>query len=136
MVMVSGIKIKISMFFQVKSHVAKEFHQVNEEKPQMKEESSLIVKQDGQITQECVKSNSILPLTPKLTRKSTAPRFISPLQGKIVDQGSDVEIEGIVDGKILTRIIFFCRSITVLKLKINFQAILNPVLRGAKTVTI
>lgn len=83
---------------EVKSHLAKEYHQLNEEKPQVLEESSVIVKQGGQITQECVKSNSILPLMPKLTRKSTAPRFISPLQGKIVDQGSDIELEGIVDG--------------------------------------
>jgi len=34
----------------------------------------------------------------KPTRKSIAPRFMSPLVGKIVDQGSDVTLEAIVDG--------------------------------------
>lgn len=31
-------------------------------------------------------------------RKTTAPRFISPFNGKILDQGSDVTLEAIIDG--------------------------------------
>lgn len=34
----------------------------------------------------------------KSTRKNTAPRFISPLIGKILDQGSDTVLEAIIDG--------------------------------------
>uniref|UniRef100_A0A1B0CIV6 Ig-like domain-containing protein n=2 Tax=Lutzomyia longipalpis TaxID=7200 RepID=A0A1B0CIV6_LUTLO len=35
---------------------------------------------------------------PKATRKHTPPRFISPLIGKIVDQGANVVLEAVVDG--------------------------------------
>ena len=35
----------------------------------------------------------------KPTRKATAPRFVSPVTGMIVDQGTDVVLEGIVDGE-------------------------------------
>lgn len=34
----------------------------------------------------------------KSPRKNIAPRFVSPLIGKIVDQGADVVLEGIIDG--------------------------------------
>lgn len=36
--------------------------------------------------------------TGKPVRRNIAPRFVSPLIGKIVDQGVDVTLEGIVDG--------------------------------------
>lgn len=35
---------------------------------------------------------------PKSTRKNVAPRFVTPFNGKIVDQGGDVMLEAIVDG--------------------------------------
>lgn len=35
---------------------------------------------------------------PKSTRKNMAPRFVTPFNGKIVDQGGDVMLEAIVDG--------------------------------------
>lgn len=71
---------------------------MNNENVHVKEETSLVVTKNGSVTQECIKSNSLFPSMPKLTRKSTAPRFLSPLQGKIVDQGADVELEGVIDG--------------------------------------
>lgn len=43
-------------------------------------------------------TGSTVSNVPKITRKNIAPRFVSPLIGKIVDQGSDVHLEGIVDG--------------------------------------
>lgn len=50
------------------------------------EKHESIIAQSGQIS------------TGKPIRRSTAPRFVSPLIGKIVDQGVDVVLEGIVDG--------------------------------------
>lgn len=38
-------------------------------------------------------------MSPKIVRKSVAPRFMTPLNGKIVDQGTDVVFEGIIDGE-------------------------------------
>lgn len=35
----------------------------------------------------------------KPTRKPIAPRFVSPITGMIVDQGTDVVLEGIIDGE-------------------------------------
>lgn len=35
----------------------------------------------------------------KPTRKTTAPRFVSPITGMIVDQDSDVVLEGVIDGE-------------------------------------
>lgn len=50
------------------------------------EKHESIIAQSGQIS------------TGKPIRRNTAPRFVSPLIGKIVDQGVDVVLEGIVDG--------------------------------------
>ncbi|XP_070494833.1 titin isoform X6 [Chironomus tepperi] len=50
------------------------------------EKHESIIAQSGQIS------------TGKPIRRSTAPRFVSPLIGKIVDQGVDVVLESIVDG--------------------------------------
>ncbi|XP_072152898.1 uncharacterized protein zormin isoform X1 [Bemisia tabaci] len=50
---------------------------------------------------ESYQSNTNLPNAlsfPKPIRKQTAPRFVSTLMGKIVDQGSNVALEGIIDG--------------------------------------
>jgi hypothetical protein len=47
---------------------------------------------------ESIIANSGQISTGKPARRNVAPRFVSPLIGKIVDQGSDVVIEGIVDG--------------------------------------
>lgn len=42
-------------------------------------------------------SNSSISKT--TVRKTIAPRFISPLNGKIVDLGADVVLEAIIEGK-------------------------------------
>uniref|UniRef100_A0A8D8UCW3 Titin n=1 Tax=Cacopsylla melanoneura TaxID=428564 RepID=A0A8D8UCW3_9HEMI len=45
-----------------------------------------------------VKSSSSSSITKTGQRKSVAPRFISPLNGKIVDLGADVVLEAIIEG--------------------------------------
>lgn len=82
----------------MKKHESKEFRQLNNEAPQTKETSSLIIAKDGEISKEVIKTSGMLGIAPKSTRKSTAPRFMSPLQGRIVDQGADVVLEAIIDG--------------------------------------
>jgi titin len=59
---------------------------LNFSKNDLSEKHESIIAQSGQIT------------TGKPIRRNVAPRFVSPLIGKIVDQGVDVVIEGIVDG--------------------------------------
>lgn len=48
--------------------------------------------------EEGIKRNGKTMQVQKPSRKSTAPRFVSPLTGMIVDQGADIILEGIVDG--------------------------------------
>ncbi|XP_028982444.1 muscle M-line assembly protein unc-89 isoform X4 [Diachasma alloeum] len=51
------------------------------------------------IQQEKIKIMSeITPKIQKQIRKSISPRFISPITGMIVDQGSNVILEGVIDG--------------------------------------
>lgn len=90
----------------MESHESKEFHQVNNEPPIVKEDSSFVATTGSQFG-ELAKSNSLLMLAPKLGRKSMVPRFVTPVQGKIVDQGADVEMEGIIEGNSENRIYFF-----------------------------
>uniref|UniRef100_A0A182VN58 Ig-like domain-containing protein n=1 Tax=Anopheles merus TaxID=30066 RepID=A0A182VN58_ANOME len=47
---------------------------------------------------ETIIANSGQISTGKPARRNMAPRFVTPFNGKIVDQGADVIIEGIVDG--------------------------------------
>lgn len=54
-----------------------------------------------------VKSGSSSSITKSGQRKVVAPRFISPLNGKIVDLGADVVLEAIIEGKYL---ILWCRT--------------------------
>ncbi len=58
-------------------------HIINNIQPDRHEE---IISKSGQISQG------------KPMRRNIAPRFVSPLIGKIVDQGADVVLEGILDG--------------------------------------
>jgi len=83
----------------VRSHEAKEYHQINNNAPVVQESSSLLISKDGEITKDISKTSSSLAIAPKSTRKSTAPRFMTPLQGRIVDQGMDITLQGIIDGK-------------------------------------
>lgn len=53
------------------------------------------------IQQEKIKIISeTTPRIQKQTRKNIPPRFISPITGMIVDQGSNVVLEGVIDGKV------------------------------------
>ena len=88
------------MPLQFQSQKTQEFHQQNQEKPVIHQESVIKVMNGVSETKELIKSTSSTPIaSPKPARKSTAPRFITPLNGKIVDQGADVILDGIVDGK-------------------------------------
>ena len=71
-------------------------HQVNQEKPVIHQQSSLVVSRSSPITVPLPAAPA--PANPK-QRRAMPPRFISPLNGKIVDQGADVLLEGIVDGE-------------------------------------
>lgn len=72
----------------MQSQRVEQVHQVNQERPVVHQQSSLVVS----------RGSPVPPVKPK-QRKAVPPRFISPLNGKIVDQGADVLLEGIVDGK-------------------------------------
>ncbi|XP_034951171.1 uncharacterized protein [Chelonus insularis] len=55
----------------------------------------------GQVQQERTKiitEGTTTPRMQKPARKNIAPRFVTPVTGMIVDQGSDVILEGIIDG--------------------------------------
>lgn len=70
----------------------------------MEEYERLVQDTPGQVRQEKTKiitEGSAVPKMQKPTRKSVAPRFVSPVTGMIVDQGNDVVLEGIIDGKSL-----------------------------------
>lgn len=41
---------------------------------------------------------ALVPVRAPPQRKHVAPRFTAPVMGKIVDQGSDVTLQGIVEG--------------------------------------
>lgn len=55
-------------------------------------------KNDVNEKHESIIANSGQICTGKPVRRNIAPRFVTPLIGKIVDQGVDVVLEGIVDG--------------------------------------
>lgn len=55
-------------------------------------------KNDTTEKHESIIANSGQISTGKPVRRNIAPRFVTPLIGKIVDQGVDVMLEGIVDG--------------------------------------
>lgn len=48
---------------------------------------------------EDIKRDVNTHLIQKSGRKPVAPRFVSPITGMIVDQGTDVILEGIIDGE-------------------------------------
>lgn len=56
--------------------------------------STSALNQSGEIMQNGHSTEIVL----KSMRKNTAPRFISPLIGKILDQGADTVLEAIIDG--------------------------------------
>jgi hypothetical protein len=75
-------------------------HQENQDKAVVHQQTNLKVVNGVADHQETVQAASGTPTySPKTTRKLTGPRFVSPLNGKIVDQGADVILDAVVDGK-------------------------------------
>lgn len=71
------------------------------ESKQMSEIHKTMTQQSEQIQPQgtdLVKSQTGDILLKGTGRKTTAPRFISPFNGKILDQGSDVTLDAIIDG--------------------------------------
>lgn len=88
----------------MQSQRVEEVHQINQEKPVIHQQSSLVVSRGSPVP-----GPSIL----KTKRKSMPPRFISPMNGKIVDQGADVFLEGIVDGKYIINYVMIINQYNV-----------------------
>ncbi|XP_066996542.2 titin isoform X1 [Anabrus simplex] len=85
--------------FEVQSQKIQEIHQTNDDKPEIRQQSFLKISNGGEDTQESSASSYSTPISsPKPLRRSLPPRFVTPLNGKIVDQGVDVVLEGIIDG--------------------------------------
>lgn len=88
------------LFLKVQSQQTQELHQQNQDNPVIHEQTVIKVVNGVEGYKETVTTTSSTPVSsPKPTRKSVAPRFVSPLNGKIVDQGADVILDAIVDGK-------------------------------------
>lgn len=77
----------------IEAHKTEKFQQINKEPAVVSEKSFTSISSGVEKTQEDKKF-----IIHKPVRKSTAPRFVTPVVGKIVDQGVDVVLEGIVDG--------------------------------------
>lgn len=81
---------------------SKKFEEIRESSPQQTFAQKLLnfskhdVASDKQAESIIAQSGQIS--TGKPIRRNVAPRFVTPLIGKIVDQGVDVILEGIVDG--------------------------------------
>lgn len=79
----------------IEAHKTEKFQQVNKE-PAVVSEKSFTSISSGKEIQEKLQIEA--PKIQKVTRKATPPRFVTPVVGKIVDQGVDVVLEGILDG--------------------------------------
>ncbi|KAH8272384.1 hypothetical protein KR018_001100 [Drosophila ironensis] len=74
----------------VEKHHYQEVHKVKEvSSPSTQQKSITLVQSNGAAT---------IPDSPSRLRREIAPRFTTPLAGKIVDQGCDVSMEAIYDG--------------------------------------
>jgi hypothetical protein len=75
---------------QSESHKTSEYHSVDgvEEKMDSQSRSTAVVP-----------PGAVVPARQTAQRKHVAPRFITPVMGKIVDQGVDVTLECLLDGK-------------------------------------
>lgn len=75
----------------VESHHYQELNKSKEmNSPSLKQQSFTLVQSSNGV--------SPLPDSPTRLRKEIAPRFTTPLSGKIVDQGANVSMEAIYDG--------------------------------------
>nr|CAD7442105.1 unnamed protein product [Timema bartmani] len=82
---------------QVRNEKSEEFHQVNRDKPSVHTHQSLLIT-NGQREDSMTSGSSTPVSSPRPIRKSIPPRFVTPLVGRIVDQGADVTLIGIIDG--------------------------------------
>jgi len=100
---------------KVQSQKTEEVLQENQDKPIVHQQTILKVVNGVADHREAVQATSSTPTYSPKTRKSTAPRFVSPLNGKIVDQGADVILDAVVDGKCRSQLSqFFAGLIFVL----------------------
>lgn len=81
------------------SHKLEEFRQVNKEPPVISEKSytSFSSGQESKV-HASIESTAERSIIQRPVRKTHPPRFVTPVVGKIVDQGVDVTLEGILDG--------------------------------------
>nr|CAD7455194.1 unnamed protein product [Timema tahoe] len=82
---------------EVRNEKSEEFHQVNRDKPSVHTHQSLLIT-NGQREDSMTSGSSTPVSSPRPIRKSIPPRFVTPLVGRIVDQGADVTLIGIIDG--------------------------------------
>ena len=93
--MTKGIN-RIGSFF-LQCYKVEEHEKIIQDQPgEIRQEKTVVVSQDEEGIKRDVKSAQMS----KPSRKCTAPRFVSPITGMIVDQGTDIILEGIIDGKI------------------------------------
>lgn len=89
--------IVLDLFFFSQCYKVEEHEKIIQDQPgEIRQEKTVVVSQDEEGIKRDVKSAQMS----KPSRKCTAPRFVSPITGMIVDQGTDIILEGIIDGKI------------------------------------
>lgn len=77
----------------VESKSVEEYHQINTAQPAVYQKSIVNFTKPN-----AAETDGEPPKVVKPIRKTMAPRFVSPFVGRIIDQGEDVTLEGIVDG--------------------------------------
>ncbi|XP_030372939.1 uncharacterized protein LOC115622947 isoform X1 [Scaptodrosophila lebanonensis] len=83
----------------VESHHYQELHKSKEmSTPNVQQKSFVLVQSANGGAVPALTSGPSVPSSPTRLRKEIAPRFTTPLTGKIVDQGTDVSMEAIYDG--------------------------------------
>lgn len=87
------------------SHKIEEYEKIVQDQPgELRQEKTVIVSEEAGGAKSDVRTGQVQ----KPSRKPIAPRFVSPVTGMIVDQGTNVVLEGIIDGEwcIIIRLIF------------------------------
>lgn len=83
----------------VESHQYQELHKSKDmSSPNVQQKSFVFVQSAATGSPASLTGTAVVPSSPTRLRKEIAPRFTTPLTGKIVDQGADVSIEAIYDG--------------------------------------
>ncbi|KAM7355886.1 zormin isoform 2-T2 [Cochliomyia hominivorax] len=84
----------------MESHHYQELHKSKDmSSPHVQQKSFVLVQSASNgATPNAITTNTSVPSSPTRTRREVAPRFTTPLTGKIVDQGADVSMEAIYDG--------------------------------------